>query len=186
MEDVMSRLPAVDRGALAPEDQAIWDRIAAVRTGLRDGAGPFGVLMHVPALAERIAALEDYFRDSSALAGPDRELTIMATARELNARYAWVRHEARGREVGTRPEAIEVLRANDGVDELTPREQLLVEMTRSLLRSHTIPAALFDRAMKELGQQQLIELVALVGQYTLVGLVLGGFEVPPPEGARSF
>ena len=182
----MSRLPSVDRGALSPEDQAIWDRIAAVRTGLRDGSGPFGVLMHVPALAERVAALEDYFRDNSSLAAPDRELIIMATARELDARYAWVRHEARGREVGTRPEAIEVLRTNDGVDELTPREQLLVEVTRSLIRFHTIPEPSFNRAVQELGQQQLVELVALVGQYTLVGMVLGGFEVPPPDGERSF
>ena len=55
----MSRLPVIDREALASDDQAVWDRIAAVRTGVR---GPFGVLMHVPALADRIAALEDYFR----------------------------------------------------------------------------------------------------------------------------
>ena len=55
----MSRLPAINRDALAPDDQAVWDRIAAVRTGVR---GPFGVLMHVPALAGRVAALEDYFR----------------------------------------------------------------------------------------------------------------------------
>jgi 4-carboxymuconolactone decarboxylase len=182
----MSRLPSVDRGALSPEDQAIWDRIAAVRTGLRDGAGPFGVLMHVPALAERVAALEDYFRDDSSLAPPDRELIIMATARELNARYAWVRHEARGREVGTRLEAIEVLRANDGVDDLTPREQLLVEITRSLIRSHTIPEQSFNHAVQELGEKQLVELVALVGQYSLIGLVLGGFEVSAPDGERSF
>lgn len=182
----MSRLPAVDREALAPEDQAIWDRIAAVRTGLRDGAGPFGVLMHAPALADRIAALEDYFRFESALPGADRELIVMATAREMNARYAWVRHEARGREEGTRPEAIEVVRANDGLDELTAREQLLVEVTRSLLRARTIPEELFNRAMNELGQKQLVELVALAGHYSLIGLVLVGFDVPPPDHARSF
>ena len=55
----MSRLPVINREALEPDDQAVWDRIAAVRTGVR---GPFGVLMHVPALADRVAALEDYFR----------------------------------------------------------------------------------------------------------------------------
>jgi len=104
----MSRLPAVSRDALSPEDQAVWDRIAAVRTGVR---GPFGVLIHVPALADRVAALEDYFRFDAALPAADRELVILATAREMGARYPWTRHEARGRELGTRTEAIEAVRA---------------------------------------------------------------------------
>ena len=60
----MSRLPLINRDALAPDDQAVWDRIAAVRTGVR---GPFGALMHVPTLADRVAALEDYFRFNAAL-----------------------------------------------------------------------------------------------------------------------
>ena len=78
----MSRLPDINRDALTPDDQAVWDRIAAIRTGVR---GPFGVLMHVPALADRVAALEDYFRFNAALPAVDRELVIIATAREMNA-----------------------------------------------------------------------------------------------------
>jgi hypothetical protein len=42
----MSRLPAVTRDELSPEHQQVWDRIAAVRIGVRTGAGgPFGVLI---------------------------------------------------------------------------------------------------------------------------------------------
>jgi hypothetical protein len=55
----MARLPGPDRNGLPPEDQAVWDRIPAVRGGVR---GPFGVLMHVPQLADRVRTLEDYFR----------------------------------------------------------------------------------------------------------------------------
>lgn len=40
--------------------------------------------------------------------------------------------------------------------------------------------------MNELGQKQLVELVALAGHYSLIGLVLGGFDVPPPDDARTF
>ena len=82
----MSRLPGVNREALSPEDQTIWDGIAAVRPGVR---GPYGVLMHVPVLAERVANLEDYFRFKAALPAADRELVIMATAREMEAHFAW-------------------------------------------------------------------------------------------------
>jgi len=179
----MSRLSPVNREALEPEDQAVWDRIAAVRTGVR---GPFGVLMHVPSLAERVAALEDYFRFNAALPAVDRELVIMATAREMGARYPWVRHEARGREVGTRTEAIEAVRTNAGLERLTSRERLLVELVRNLLRERTLPDALYMHGLAELGRQQLIETVALVGHYTLIGLTVNAFDVAPPDNSQTF
>ena len=179
----MSRLPAVERESLPPEAQAVWDRIAAVRGGVR---GPFGVLMHVPQLADRVAALEDYFRFDGELPGADRELVILAAAREMEARYAWVRHEHRGREEGTRAAAIEVVRKNDVTEELTQRERVLVDATRSLLRTKRLPEELFSRALTELGRRQLIELVALAGHYSLVGLTLGAFDVPPPDDSPTF
>ncbi len=179
----MSRLPVVNREALSPEDQAVWDRIAAVRTGVR---GPFGVLIHVPALADRVAALEDYFRFNAALPAADRELVILAAAREMGARYAWTRHEARGRQVGTRSEAIEAVRANGALAGLTPRERLLVEIVRALLRGRTLPEELFARGLAELGRQQLVETVALTGHYSLIGLVVNGFDVAPPDDSRTF
>ena len=179
----MSRLPAVSRDTLSPEGQAVWDRIAAVRTGVR---GPFGVLIHVPALADRVAALEDYFRFDAALPAADRELVILATARELGARYPWTRHEARGREVGTRPEAIEAVRANAGLEGLTPRERLLVEIAGGLLRARALSDELFTRGLAELGRQQLVEAVTLVGHYSLIGLVVNGFGVVPPDDSPTF
>ena len=179
----MSRLPVIDREALTPEDQAVWDRIAAVRTGVR---GPFGVLMHVPALAGRVAALEDYFRFDAALPPIDRELVIMATAREMGARYPWARHEARGREVGIRTEAIEAVRANGTLEQLTAHERLLVEIVRSLLRTHTLSDALYTQALAELGRRQLIETVALMGHYSLIGLTVNAFDVAPPDKTSTF
>jgi 4-carboxymuconolactone decarboxylase len=179
----MSRLPAINRDALAPDDQAIWDRIAAVRTGVR---GPFGALMHVPALAERVAALEDYFRFNATLPAVDRELVIMATAREMKARYPWARHEARGREVGTRTEAIEAVRVDGTLEQLTARERLLVEIVRTLLRTKALPEALYRQGLAELGRQQLIETVALAGHYSLIGLTVNAFDVAPPDNSPTF
>jgi 4-carboxymuconolactone decarboxylase len=179
----MSRLPEINRDALAPDDQAVWDRIAAVRTGVR---GPFGVFMHVPALADRVAALEDYFRFNGALPAAERELVIMVTAREMGARYPWARHEARGREVGTRVEAIEAVRCNGTLEQLTARERLLVEFVRTLLRTRAVPDELYARALAELGRQELIETVALAGHYSLIGLTVNAFDVAPPEKNRTF
>jgi 4-carboxymuconolactone decarboxylase len=172
------RLPAPDRNGLSPEDQAVWDRIAAVRGGVR---GPFGVLMHVPQLADRVRALEDYFRFDGDLPAADRELVILVTAREMEARYAWARHEHRAHEEGTSQEAVAAVRANGPLDGLTRRDRLLVEITRSLLRTRRLTDAQYAEVVAEIGSQQLIELVALAGHYSLIGLTLGAFDVPQPD-----
>jgi 4-carboxymuconolactone decarboxylase len=174
------RLPRVTREELSPENQAVWDRIAANRHGV---GGPYGVMIHVPKLADCERATEDYFRFDSALPGADREIVIMAVAREAGARYAWYRHETRGRDVGVREEVIETLRAQADTSSFTPRERLLVELAHTLLRTRTLPKDLFDRALAELGRQQLVELVALVGHYTTIGYLINTFEVPLPEDA---
>jgi len=134
--------------------------------------------MHVPTLADRVFTLEDYFRGPEAdLPGVDRELVIMATAREMGAKFAWARHEARGNELGTRKEAIETLRTQGPSDKLTPHEKLLVDVTRTLIRTKEIPQALYDQALKELGQKQLIELVVLIGHYGLIGSIIKAFDI---------
>jgi 4-carboxymuconolactone decarboxylase len=173
----VARLPAPDRNGLPPEDQAVWDRIAAVRGGVR---GSFGVLMHVPQLADRVRALEDYFRFDGDLPA-DRELVILVTAREMEARYAWARHEHRAREEGTSTEAVAAVRANGSLDVLTRHDRLLVEITRALLRTRRLTDMQYAEAVAELGEPQLIELVALAGHYSLIGLTLGAFEVPQPD-----
>jgi 4-carboxymuconolactone decarboxylase len=148
----MSRLLPPDRDSLAPEDQAVWDRIAAVRGGVR---GPFGVLMHVPQLADRVRALEDYFRFDAEMPAADRELVILVAAREMEARYAWARHEHRAHAEGTRPEAIAAVRTDGSLDALNKRERLLVEITRSLLRARRLKDCSFVRTAGNLRTESL-------------------------------
>ena len=179
----MSRIPHAKREELSPEHQQIWDHIHAVRSG---GGGPYSMLLHVPPLAGHVAATEDYFRLDSALSDADREIVILAAARELGAHYPWVRHEARARQVGVRTEVIETLRAKAALADFTPREKLLAEIPLSLLRKHGLSNELFARAELELSRRQLVEVIALVGHYSTIGFVANTFELPAPEGSQTF
>src|SRR5262245_34171961 len=136
----MGRLPTPKRDDLPPEGQAVWDRIASVRTGVR---GPYEVLVRVPGLADRYVAAEDYIRLGAALPAGERELVILAAAREFGAGFAWAVHIPQAQRAGTRPEAIEIVRAQGALDGLTGHERLLVEIAHALLRTRTLPDALF-------------------------------------------
>src|SRR5205823_6803753 len=132
----MSRAPESTRGGLSSRGQQAWDHIAGTRGGV---AGPYQVLIQVPALAERVADLGTYLRFEGLLAGTDRELAILVVAREIGSRYEWVGHEAIARKEGVRPEAIDVARAQGAPASLTGRERLIVELVRTRQREHRIP-----------------------------------------------
>jgi 4-carboxymuconolactone decarboxylase len=175
----MTRIPEPLRDGLDPAARALYDRIAATRGGTR---GPFVVLLHHPALCERVAALGELLRFSSGLPGADRELAILAAGRESEAPYEWAAHEPLARREGTRPEAIAVVRDGAPTHELRPREAVIVDTVRAVYRRHRLTKDEFARAEAEFGRQGLIELVTLAGYYGMVAAVLNAFEVDLPPG----
>ena len=179
----MSKLPNATREAMTPEQQKIWDKIHEGRTG---GGGPYSMLMHSPEMAQHFAATEDYFRNNSKLPDADREMIILTAAREVDARYAWSRHEIRAHKVGIKPEVIEAIRAHADADKFTGKEKLLVEFTRTLMNRHELPDALFARMENEFGHAKFIEAVGLLGHYITIGTVIRMFDVQPPEGTKTF
>ncbi len=179
----MSRIPRAKREDLSSEHQKIWDHINAARSG---GGGPYSMLLHSPAMAQHFAATEDYFRTSSLLPDADREIIILTAAREVDAHYAWSRHEIRAHNVGIRPEVIEALRAKAPVDKFAGKERLLVEFTRTLLYDHTLPDELFARMENEFGRAKFVEAVGLLGHYITIGTVIRTFDVRPQEGIKTF
>ena len=173
----------MSRDKLSVESQAIWDRVMTGRTG---GSGPYGILIYAPKMAEHFSAAENYFRHHGMLDAKDKELIILATARDLGARFPWSRHEIRARQVGVRSEAIDALRANGSLDALTEHERLMVEIARNLLRERRLSNNLFSRALSALGPERLVEAVGLVSHYNMIGTVANVFDLGVPEGTETF
>src|ERR687892_736226 len=85
----MARLPNLNRDQLKPEDQKFYDVIADSRGGVR---GPYGVLLHSPDLAARVAHTGSYVRYNLDLPEALRETIIIATAREIKNQYEFSAH----------------------------------------------------------------------------------------------
>ena len=179
----MGRIPPASREKLTGEQQAMWDRVFS---GRNTGGGPYGTLMHVPEMAECFSRVEGYFRDRGTLAKPDKEMIILAVARELGARFPWSRHEIRAREVGVRTEVLEALRANGPLDGLTHHEKTVIELARSLVRERRLSGDRYARAQAELGVGPLVEAVGLVGHYNFISMVANTFELDVPPGTITF
>ena len=104
----MTRIPVIASKADVPAGHGhVWDQIASSRGRV---VGPFTVLLHRPELARRISELGAYIRFESVPGRVDRELAIIALAREMDCQFEWAYHVLEARKVGVREEAITAVR----------------------------------------------------------------------------
>ena len=175
----MARLPNVTREQLSAEDQPYFDEIAESRGSIR---GPYGVLLHSPRLAARVAATGAYVRFEGDMANALREVVILATAREIESQYEFSAHARLAREAGVSEDTIRDIASGTAPDGLSGDEAMLVRYTRELLRDHKIGDATFNAVRDRFGVQGTVDLTGLIGHYVLVGQVLAAFDVDLAPG----
>ena len=177
------RIAPAQREELDAQGQAVYDEVLASRGAI---VGPFLVLLNAPHLAVHVSRLGHQLRFEGTMSDPDRELAIIATAREFEARFEWFVHEALARKVGVSTVAIDAVRTQGPTDALPRRERVLIEVPRAILRRHHLEPALHAEASAELGESMMLELITLVGFYQLIGTVLNAYDVEPPGDVTTF
>lgn len=176
----MARLsPITAKEHLPAAQQPIFDAIVQTRKRI---AGPFGVLLHSPELAGRVAHLGAYVRFESLLSPVVRELAILTTAREMDCQYEWTAHVPLARQAGVRQQAIDAIGHRTAPAGLTAEEALVVRFGQELLRQHRVNEETFQAALARFGPQGAVELTTTIGYYGLVACVLNAFEVPLDPG----
>ena len=174
----MPRLPAVSRDDLSPDNQKIYDGIAASRGTVR---GPFAALMHSPDVAGRAAHLGTYIRFETTVPKQLLEPAILTIARHWDAHYEWAAHEIQAKEAGIRVEAIAAIRDHKAPEGLTDEEALTVKFALELLEDHKVSDATFNAVKEVLGVQGVTDLTVTVGYYSMISCVLNGMEMLPEK-----
>ncbi|MEO1192187.1 MAG: carboxymuconolactone decarboxylase family protein [Pseudomonadota bacterium] len=175
----MPRITVPPREELQADQQAVYD---AIVQGPRGGIyGPTVAWLSHPVVAQPAQALGAALRFEGLLPGALRELAILVTARHWKAPYEWAHHAPLALKEGLAPEIVEALKL-DRVPVFTSDQEFLVyRVARRLLSAKTLDAALYEEAKTSFTEKGLVELVALVGYYSLVAMTLTAFEILPEE-----
>jgi 4-carboxymuconolactone decarboxylase len=175
------RIPLITSKDELPADRyAEFDRIVEI---LHRVSGPFGILMRSPGLAQKVCEAGAHVRLNSTLEPVERELAILAVAREKDAAYEWASHVTTGRNQGMREEAISAIRAREDVGGLEPDERDIVLFVRELLRTNRVSDSVFNALMERHGERWLVELAATVGQYQYISAINNTFDLQPAPGS---
>lgn len=177
----MSRFKPISHDQMSPEQRKVHDAVVAGPRGKM--VGPIQVWLTNPELAEKAQELGAFCRYGTSLSGRLSELAILITGAHWKAGYEWHVHAPIGLKAGLDPKALESIRRGDRPSFRKPDEEAVYAFTKELLEKRRVSDATFSLATKELGQRAVVELVGILGYYTLISMTIVGFELPVPEGS---
>jgi 4-carboxymuconolactone decarboxylase len=178
----MARLPNLERDQLKPDDQQFYDGIADSRGSVR---GPYGVLLHSPNLAARVAHTGTYVRFEFDMPESLKETVIITTAKEIKSQYEFSAHARLAREAGVSDDTIRAIAEGTAPQGLSGDEEILVKYTQELLRNHKVSDGAYEAVKSRFGVQGTLDVTVLIGHYLLVGQVLAAFDVDLAPGMEN-
>lgn len=146
---------------------------------------PLRAWLHSPELGARAQRLGEFVRYDTILGPRLSELAILVTARFWTSHYEWYAHKREGLKAGIEPEIVADIAARRVPAFTDARDQLVYDYAVALHHDRTISPELHARAVAGLGAQGVVELVGVLGYYTLVAMTLNAFEIGLPAGEIS-
>ncbi len=178
------RAAAAPEPRLAPVPPERWAPslhtvLAASRA---DGPGRvnlFGTLAHHPPIAQAWLALAQVLTHQGTLAARDRELALLRTAHRLDCSYIWQRHAGRAHLVGLGPAETAWTRSPLDQHPWSAADLTVLRAADELVQRTELSDATWRQLSDRLQEPQLVELVVLVGQCTMICMLLRTLGTPP-------
>lgn len=162
-------------------------RVAAAASSGKRGRvpAPLRAWLHSPEMGDRAQRLGEFLRYDTVLGPALSELAILVTARAWTAHYEWFAHKREALKAGVDAGVIDAIAAR-GVPMFSDvRARAVYEYAVALHGGHRVPGPVHEAAVAALGERGVVELVGLLGYYTLVAMTLNAFEIGLPAGEVS-
>jgi len=178
----MPRLPfPSDSDEFSDETRAAMRHILATRTTVPP---PSSYLTYAGKAGALLSDLVEHLRFHTTLTPAETELAICTAVRAADVDYIWEPHVKLGLKAGAREEAFHAIDTLAPLDGLTEDEALIIGFGRELLETKKVSDKTFEAVRKRYGEKGLLELVAVMGVYTMNATVLRAVDHQPPAGAR--
>ena len=174
------RLPPIPTDQQTPEQQQVAAAISAGPRG--DLRGPFNALLRSPIVAERVALLGEYLRFNTSVPFDLNELAILVTGRAWDAQFEFYAHRLLALKAGLPEAIIQAIAEGRRPDAMTEDQTMVYNFASEMHRDRNVSDVSYAAVKARFGEKGVIDLVAVMGYYSLVGMVLNVAGVPLPEG----
>ena len=178
---VEDRLPLPPDGELTTEQRAA---VAEISAGPRGGViGPFAPLLRSPQLMTRLQKVGEHLRFSSGLDRRLFELTILYVSRWWDQDFEWSYHHPLALEAGLDPAVADAIGEGRRPEGMDPAAAAVWDLLDELHRTRQVGDDTYARALAELGDAGVVEVVGAAGYYTTLAMVMNVARTPVPGGS---
>ncbi|MEZ2221568.1 carboxymuconolactone decarboxylase family protein [Rhizobium sp. RCC_161_2] len=177
------RLAYPDMDDLSPEQQRVYSTIAGGPRGRV--RGPLALWLHRPQLAETAQALGQYCRYGCSLQPRLAEIAVLTLARIWNSELPWHAHREDALKAGVEADVIEAIRLGAMPDIKDAAGRSAYAVTVEICTTRRLSQGTYESALAAIGGDGLVDLIGLIGYYTLVAMTVNTFELPLPEGVPA-
>jgi 4-carboxymuconolactone decarboxylase len=176
------RMAEIPLDQMTPAQRTVAD---AIMSGPRHRmSGPFNAWLRSPELADRLQKVGEYVRFNTSLDKRLNEMAIIMTAQYWGCQYEWYAHAPLAIKAGLDPEIVAAIGAGNKPEKMKDDEAMVWEFTTQLRRDHGVNDAIYAKAVEKLGENGVMDLVAVNGYYDVVSMTLNVAHVSPPANAE--
>lgn len=183
-----NRLPLVRRENLDAFGQGEFDEVQAdIRNGrmLAGLFGPVGIRLHSPRISDGTLRSNLYLRFDSGIGRRIYELAVLVTARELNQQFEWTAHEPAALSAGVELAVVDAVKFRRPVTGLNARDAVVIALGREAFTHRAVGLDTYNEALRLFGAQQLVDIVAVFGEYSSMALLLNVFDQRLRDGQTA-
>lgn len=173
---------------IAPEQMTArqTEVAAAIAGGPRGGIrGPFLALIHHPELADRVQSLGEHLRYGAAISPANIEFVVLIVARHMNCQYEWFAHARIARTTTDLAESIiSALQVGQTPGDLTQEQAALYTFCKEQLAHGQASDATYEAAFNYFARAGILDIIAIIGYYSMIAMVLNTSQIPLPEGTE--
>lgn len=174
----MTRITILKREELNEEQGRVYDAAQAANAPV---GGPYYAYIRNPQLftaSQNMGKAIGSFK----LSGRERQIAVLTVCRFWNAKYPWGAQARNSLRQGLDQATIDAIGAGKTPDLTNPREAMAHKLAKELLTSKGLSEATYKEADKLFGTDDLVGLIAGVGQFSMVCCSANAFDItPPPE-----
>jgi 4-carboxymuconolactone decarboxylase len=174
------RLPPLTEEQMSPEQRAAAAEISAGPRGAV--IGPFAPLLRSPELMTRLQKVGEYLRFESPLERRLFEMTILFVARWWDQQFEWTFHHPLALQAGLDPAIADAIAEDRRPEDMDAPAAAVWDLLDELFRTRAVSDDVYARALAELGEVGVVEVVATAGYYTTLAVVMQAARTAAPGG----
>jgi alkylhydroperoxidase family enzyme len=149
-----------------------------IRARVTPGRGNvWRMLLWSPDTAEKFIDYSEAVRHRNAIPPKIRELMILRTGHLCDAPYEVHHHKRISREVGLTEAMIDAAAVGPTAAALDDAQRFALKMVDELIADKQLSQATFDKAIKDYGVKTVVDMILMVGFYTMACMYMKSFGI---------